>query len=133
LYSKGLYVLAGAGEPWRRKGRIVPLVLSTTGETLLAGHNPGGILRSDDGGQTWGDAHIPLSKDLGKAPVWELAAGPDLAVAGVSSRIYLSHDRGRTWIPGRAGLPTGSSGVAFLVDEDYVLAAVVVPQHGNGR
>ena len=127
LYGKGLYVWAGEAPLWRKVGSVSPLVLATTGGTLLAGHNPGGIFRSDDLGATWGVGEIALSEDLGKAPVWELAASPEVAMAGVSSGIYRSKDRGRHWIRARAGLPNDSSGISFLVDRRFVLAAVFIP------
>lgn len=127
LYSKGLYAWEDRGLSWRKVGTVVPLVLASTGETLLAGHNPGGIFRSDDSGQTWGKGEIAPSADLGNAPVWEAGAGPELALAGVSSRIYRSRDHGRTWSAAVAGLPNGSSGIAFHVTKMYVLAGVAVP------
>jgi photosystem II stability/assembly factor-like uncharacterized protein len=126
LYSKGLYVWTG--QSWHKIDGVAPLVLATIGETLLAGHNPGGIFRSDDSGATWLRGEISFSEDLGTAPVWELGGGPDLALAGVSSRIYYSEDRGRTWRSGRKGLPNGSAGVSFLVDRAFVLAGVSVRQ-----
>jgi photosystem II stability/assembly factor-like uncharacterized protein len=127
LYGKGLYVWSGQAPSWRKVGSVSPLALATSGETLLAGHNPGGIFRSDDLGATWGVSEIAFSYDLGKAPVWELAAGPELAMAGVSSGIYRSEDRGRRWIRARAGLPNASSGIAFLLGRRFVLAAVFIP------
>jgi hypothetical protein len=128
LYSKGLYAWSGLEASWRKVGEVLPLALATTGGSLLAGHNPGGILRSDDAGVTWTTGAITFSEGLGKAPVWELSAGANLAVAGVSSAIYHSEDRGRTWVEGKTGLPRGSSGVSFLVDNDFVLAGVIIQQ-----
>lgn len=94
---------------------------------MLAGHNPGGIVRSDDLGMTWGVSAIAPSEDLGKAPVWEMAAGPELALAGVSSGVYRSEDRGRHWIKVKTGLPGESSGISFLLDRRFLLAAVFIP------
>jgi photosystem II stability/assembly factor-like uncharacterized protein len=127
LYSKGLYVWMEQGQPtWHKIDTVSPLVLATTGETLLAGHNPGGIFRSDDSGATWLRGEIPRSENLGTAPVWELGGGANFALAGVSSGIYYSEDQGRTWQLARQGLPDGSPGIAFLVDRDFALAGVSV-------
>jgi photosystem II stability/assembly factor-like uncharacterized protein len=92
----------------------------------LAGHNPGGIFRSDSFGATWEVGEIAFSIDLGKAPVWELAANPDIAIAGVSSGIYRSEDRGRHWMRATAGLPNDSAGIAFVLGRGFVLAAVSI-------
>ncbi len=126
LYSKGLYVWSSREQRWRKVGPVSPLVLATAGETLLAGHNPGGIHRSDDLGATWTPARIGFSEGLGSAPVWELGSCPGLAIAGVYAGIYYSEDRGRTWVRATTGLPANSAGIAFLGAGSFVLAGVSV-------
>lgn len=134
LYSKGLYTWEENEQRWHKTGSVSPLVLATAGETLVAGHNPGGIYTSGDLGATWikagassaGDFTSPVSDGgelPGDAPVWELAADSKLAVAGAGSGIYYSIDKGRSWIRARHGLPEEKPGIAFLVREDFVLAA----------
>jgi photosystem II stability/assembly factor-like uncharacterized protein len=126
LYSKGLYVWAGQEQRWHKVDGVSPLVLAAIGETLLAGHNPGGMRHSDDFGGTWARGEIDISEDLGNAPVWELGSGPGFAIAGISSGIYYSEDRGRTWVRARTGLPAKSSGIAFLAAPDFVLAGASI-------
>jgi photosystem II stability/assembly factor-like uncharacterized protein len=123
LYSKGLYVWAEREQRWSKTGSVSPLALATVGETLIAGHNPGGLFRSDDLGATWAPATGEVPD---KAPVWELGSGGDLVVAGASSGIYYSEDRGRTWTRSRTGLPTESPGTAFVSTESYFLATMLV-------
>jgi hypothetical protein len=116
---------------------------------LVAGHNPGGIYWSDDLGQTWthwipsnaSDADVPnaptadafgsLDSIIGnrassflQAPIWELAANSEIAIAGAGSGFYYSTDHARTWTRAAIGLPATSSGIAFLVRNDLMVAAV---------
>ncbi|MDX1984270.1 MAG: hypothetical protein SFV51_28600 [Bryobacteraceae bacterium] len=126
LYGRGLYAWFSREQAWQRAGAVSPLVLASAGATLLAGHNPGGIRRSDDGGATWTPGQIAYSPDLGSAPVWELDAGPDLAIAGVANGIYYSEDRGRTWVRAQNGLPAKSAGIAFYAGGGFVLAAASI-------
>lgn len=115
LYAKGLYVWSNR---WAKVGMVQPLALASNGDTLVAGHNPGGIYWSADGGATW-SAHggaVPR-----QAPVWELAPG----LAGAASGLYYSEDGGRTWT-----LAFERPGIAFLVSEGLALAAVVAKTPG---
>lgn len=127
LYGKGLFVLRGDRPVWRRAGPVTPLALAARGETVLAGHNPGGVLRSDDLGTNWAVGEIAKSDGLGQAPVWDMAAGEGFAIAGISAGIYRSGDGGRHWAKLSAGLPARGAGIAFLIDGRFVLSAVFVP------
>jgi photosystem II stability/assembly factor-like uncharacterized protein len=140
LYSRGLYVRDEQQDSWAKIGTVAPLALASVQDTLIAGHNPGGLYWSGDMGVSWskgiagvreGGALVPpLSDDSGEllpeAPVWELAAGPGLVVAGASAGIYYSEDCGRTWSRARTGLPEGSPGIAFLLTPDFILAAAPI-------
>lgn len=121
LYAKGLYRWVERERRWVRSGNVVPLVLAASGERLVAGHNPGGLLWSEDG-ERWQRA---ASAD-GKAPVWEVASGAGMVFAGVADGIYYSEDEGRRWVRARKGLPAESPGIAFLVEEGFVLAATAI-------
>jgi hypothetical protein len=117
---------------------VSPLALASIGDTLVAGHNPGGIHWSEDLGATWsqgsassiGQVTLGLSDQTGAlstdAPIWELGANDDLVFAGASAGIYYSEDRGRTWVRTQAGLPAESPGVAFLLKADFVLAGTLL-------
>ena len=138
LYSKGLYTWKEPERRWAKVGPVTPLVLAAIGDTLVAGHNPGGIYWSADGGASWSKGRaVPVGQftpgllgDFGElssdAPVWEAAADHELVFAGASSGIYYSEDRGRTWTRARAGLPAHSPGVAFLLKPNFILAATVI-------
>lgn len=135
LYSNGLYRWEDEKQRWKKTGSVVPLVLASLGDTLVAGHNPGGIYTSDDLGATWskatfntaGDLTLPMANQRGESPtdppVWALASGPGLVFAGAGSGFYYSENTGRTWTRARNGLAQESPGVAFLINGDLVLAA----------
>ncbi len=132
---------------------IRPLALAANGRTLIAGHNPGGLYWSDDLGQTWTHwAHSDITRanvsnapnvpetvdplgsldsilakrasSLLQAPIWELAANSELAIAGAGSGIYYSTDHARSWSRATVGLPAASSGIGFLVRNDLIVAAI---------
>ena len=153
LYAQGLFAWNHTNQKWDRLGaaaHISPLALATTSGTIIAGHNPGGIYLSDDLGHTWthwslsdtpsappatGTSTFSLLESLTtqtsrgsvpaiEAPVWEMSASPNLAIAGAGSGIYYSTDRVRTWTRATAGLPAQSSGIAFLIHENLILAAL---------
>lgn len=54
--------------------------------------------------------------------MWELAGNDGLVIAGASSGIHTSHDRGQTWTRARVGLPAQSPGISFLIRPGLVLA-----------
>ena len=141
LYSRGLFTWDEAAKHWLQVGSVKPLALANIGDTLLAGHNPGGIHWSADSGASWvpGRASvvgidaasllIPAGQGEWSAniPVWEMgAAEGSNAIAGAGEGIYYSEDKGRQWHRAREGLPEASPGIAFLVRPGFILAAVLV-------
>ncbi|QEG37493.1 WD40/YVTN/BNR-like repeat-containing protein [Bythopirellula goksoeyrii] len=133
LYSKGLYVWNDGNSRWTKSGNVSPLVLASSGDTLIAGHNPGGLYWSDDLGDSWfkGTGKNVGGKDkfpdiLSDAPVWEAGANDKRAFAGASDGIYVSKDHGRNWTRTRRGLPKNGPGIAFLVTNQLVLASTVL-------
>lgn len=127
LYAKGLYVWEEMGQRWVRVGRVSPLALAATGEALLAGHNPGGISRSADGGGAWSQGRAAAGGDFAEgAPVWEMGSDGERAYAGAAAGIYFTEDHGRTWVRARAGLPAESPGIAFLATREFVLASTTL-------
>lgn len=125
LYGKGLYRFDEVEQTWSRVGPVTPLALATLEDTLAVGHNPGGIFRSGDLGETWSNGSAGLESH---APVWAMASGGGRMFAGVSGGIYYSVDLGQTWLRAHHGLPAVSPGVAFLATETFVLAAAIVEE-----
>jgi photosystem II stability/assembly factor-like uncharacterized protein len=140
LYSRGLYAWDEQKQSWAKTGPVTPLALASNQDTLIAGHNPGGLYWSGDLGASWskgvaeshgvGPSVSLLPDDSGElsseAPVWELGADDGLVCVGASAGIYYSKDRGRTWTRARRGLPEKSPGIAFLLKRDFVLAGALI-------
>ena len=146
LYSRGLYAWDEEKQSWAKLNAVTPLALTSVQDTLIAGHNPGGLYWSADLGVSWskgvveGHAVSPwlslLPGDSGEllpeAPVWELGADAAVVFAGASAGIYYSEDRGRTWTRARRGLPENSPGVAFMLKREFVLAGTLI-RGSNGE
>jgi photosystem II stability/assembly factor-like uncharacterized protein len=135
LYSKGLFWWNETERQWIRVADVLPLALAAVGETLIAGHNPGGLYSSRDLGRSWfkGAARgmaVRPKEDSGElspeAPIWELGANGEMAIAGAAGGIFYSEDRGRSWTRARTGLPLQSPGISFLVQPSLMLAAAQV-------
>lgn len=138
LYTQGLFALNASQDSWLRIGNVLPLALASSQGSLVAGHNPGGLHWSGDGGTSWsrGEVDGPWNGSEGhgapmesgdhfaKAPVWELAANDHLVLAGAAAGTYISENHGRTWVRSQSGLPEQSPGIAFMVKPDLLLAAV---------
>lgn len=148
LYSRGLYAWDEQKHSWTKTGPVMPLALARVHDTLIAGHNPGGLYWSEDLGASWskgvaaGYAVAPLgsshSDDSGElsseAPVWELGSSDDgLVLAGAAAGIYYSKDHGRTWARTRKGLPEESPGVAFLLKRDFLLVSTLIKESNGGQ
>ena len=144
LYSKGLYAWNEQEHHWTKADPVSPLALAAIGGTLVAGHNPGGLYWSADLGASWskgtastvGQFASVLPNEAGElsseAPVWELASNDELVLAGASTGIYYSEDRGRTWTRARTGLPSESAGVSFLLKRTFVLAGTLIKRANGG-
>jgi hypothetical protein len=53
-----------------------------------------------------------------------MSANSKIALAGAGDGIFYSTDHARTWTRATTGLPVQSSGIAFLIQENLVLAAI---------
>lgn len=146
LYALGLYVWDGQRQSWVKTGLVKPLALASVHETLIVGHNPGGLHWSGDLGVTWskgvaasGAASPLVSFDSGgygelppEAPVWELGSdGEDVVLAGAAAGVYSSRDRGKTWERAREGLPENGAGIAFLVRKDFALVGILTKESNS--
>jgi hypothetical protein len=121
LYSKGLHRLEADGGRWEKVGSVTPLRFLVRGETLLAGHNPGGVYRSVDRGATW----RPAAGLEGDSPIWVLGdAGPNMLAGTSPGGVSRSDDLGATWRPSAAGLPPDAAVIAVGDGQDFTLAAI---------
>jgi hypothetical protein len=124
LYAKGLYVRSKNEQRWTKTGNVKPLVLAATGGTLVVGHNPGGIYWSEKPkSPEWRKAAGDFES---AAPVWEMASGDELVLAGMADGIFRSEDYGRTWSRTLKGLPAQSPSVSFLVQGNAIFAGLVI-------
>jgi photosystem II stability/assembly factor-like uncharacterized protein len=74
-------------------------------DTVYAGLREGGVRRSSDGGETWGDCGLPASQVFSIA----VSAADGAVYAGTEpSALYRSDDRGETWreLTGLLDLPS---------------------------
>jgi hypothetical protein len=136
LYSHGLYRWDLERRIWLKAGDVVPLELAVVGQSLVAGHNPGGVFVSEDAGETWLDGNLGLPS---QAPIWTLSANDELLFAGTTGSVgltpeniglFVSRDRGRSWSRSDSGLPPSSAAVAILVTKRFALACVVTSTSG---
>lgn len=134
LYSKGLYRWEVERGVWVKSGEVVPLELVAAGETLVVGHNPGGIFVSDAQGKIWQDGNAGLPAD---APIWTLAAEGERVWVGTTGRVgldsdviglFVSQDRGKSWTRSDVGLPPASAAVSFVVTRQFILAGITTPK-----
>lgn len=140
LYSRGLFAWDKQKHSWAQVRGVQPLALASADGALVAGHNPGGVYWSRDLGATWskGIAAVDTADRLGltlagnggellaDAPIWEMASNGSLVFAGASKGIYYSGDLGQHWTRARKGLPPESPGIAFLVMQEFILAATLI-------
>ena len=131
LYSKGLYRWEVGPGRWSKVGKVVPLELTTAGNILVVGHNPGGIFVSEDMGKSWQDGNLGLPRN---APTWTLAADKARVWVGTSGKIapapdniglFASDDGGKSWKQSDAGLPPSSAAISFLVTKEFILVGII--------
>jgi photosystem II stability/assembly factor-like uncharacterized protein len=128
LYAKGLYAWSKNEQRWTKAGNVKPLVLAAAGGSLAVGLNPGGIYWSEKPtSPEWTKAAGGFESD---APVWEMASGDKLVLAGMADGIFRSEDHGRTWSRTLKGLPAKSPGVSFLVQGNTIYAGLVITSDG---
>ena len=123
LYSQGFFELRN--DVWTRLGRVAPLTLLADGKVLIAGHNPGGLHKSADGGETWRAIERGL---LRNAASWVLHRQGSVYFYGTSgeSGLYRSRDQGETWTPlNRAGF--ARSGVVAMASRGETLWVATTP------
>jgi photosystem II stability/assembly factor-like uncharacterized protein len=125
LYANGMYALRG--ETWTRLGNDKapkPLGMVASENVLLAGHNPGGMYRSLDGGETW--THNTESLP-GNAPTWMIEKFGTRVFHGTTglSGLYVSDNDGLTWRPAAAAQLHNRAVVAMASDGKTLLAATV--------
>jgi photosystem II stability/assembly factor-like uncharacterized protein len=96
LYSKGFYAFRNGN--WQNMGAPFAFtILPLTGDTQIVGGNPGGVLRTDDGGKTWSNASGLPSR----APTWMLFKNKQVVFVGATgkSALFRSDDLGKNWFP----------------------------------
>jgi photosystem II stability/assembly factor-like uncharacterized protein len=82
---------------------------------LFAGTWVGGVLRSDDNGDSW----IPVNLGLPDQFIYSLGAGNGTVFVDTQFGLYRSTDDGRSWLPVNSTLDARS----FLVSGSGVIAA----------
>ena len=133
LYSKGLYRWEAERGLWSKSGDVRPLEIVAAGETLVVGHNPGGVFVSEDLGKSWADGNLGLPAN---APTWTLAADDEWVGLGTSGKVgigqsdiglFASRDRGKSWTRADAGLPTSCAAISFVVTKQFILVEISSP------
>jgi len=101
--SGDIFRLTDGGKSWQQVTRFEDKsvqVLLAMGNTLYAGTIPSGILRSEDGGNSW----IPVNNGLANLHIRELVAMGTTLYAGTKDGVFRSRDRGDSWTSINAGL-----------------------------
>lgn len=125
LYAKGLFRRSGNSE-WEKIGEVKPLEVVARGDVILAGHNPGGIQQSADGGKTWRMA----TGWSGPAPIWVMGEAGAALFAGTSpGALARSEDSGASWRFAAVGMPSGAAVIAVTGNRSVVLAAITVQEN----
>lgn len=97
--GRGLFVSEGGPAYWAPLWPDAPQgthsIVELKDGTLLVGASDGGILRSDDGGETWAASRAGI--DTGA--IYSIDGDPSTGrvYAGTSNGLYASADGGRTW------------------------------------
>lgn len=127
--------LEGFGETWGYLSGldVRSLVVGNDSRSLFAGIYGGGVLRSDDGGETW----QPINNGLGRAAVLKLSVGPDegdLFAEVLGGQVYHSDDAGLSWqlVPDMHSLHMQASAVFGNVHMVTIDGRVNLARSGTG-
>ncbi len=123
LHSKGLFRIEAGGDRWQKVGSVTPLEVLVRGDTLLAGHNPGGIYRSIDEGASW---RPPAVYRVIRRSGFSATQAQTYWLEHRQGAVVLSNDLGETWRPSAAGLPPDAAVVATGDSTSFTLAAIVL-------
>jgi photosystem II stability/assembly factor-like uncharacterized protein len=95
LYSLGYYTFRD--DAWQNLGAPFAFTILPIDSTLIAGGNPGGVVRSDDNGKSWTAADGLRAT----APTWMLFKTRQSLFVGAwgKSGLYRSGDLGKNWSP----------------------------------
>lgn len=110
--TQGLWMTADSGETWSRvtgretSANAVVLIHNGRGSRVLAGFDTQGVLRSDDRGSNFVDSNEGFSHQVIQSAATD-ADGRELMVltAGVSGRLTMTQDAGRSWHDVSAHVP----------------------------
>ena len=112
--------------------RIIKLIAHPVKENcLIGGVQSGGVIVTEDGGQTWRNDKAGLSHQLEDLRLHP--EHPDRLYAVNFLGFYRSDDLGRSWYQSNHGLPyeKGVAVCAHSVDPDRLLLAVEHPEEGH--
>jgi photosystem II stability/assembly factor-like uncharacterized protein len=116
--------------PWGGPPAVRSLAATTDG-WVYADIHVGSIMRSSDGGETWEPVTPTLNEDVHQ--VATCPAAPDRVYANTARAVYISEDRGSSWLP-RARDLDERYGRAIAVHPsipDCILATVSDGPHGD--
>jgi photosystem II stability/assembly factor-like uncharacterized protein len=118
--------------PWTSHVRAIAPSPHDAG-LLLAGIELGGLMRSEDGGQTWAD-HAPGAQRDVHALAWHPGFAERAYEAGGGGAAW-SHDGGRTWEPADAGRDRHYTWALAVDPEDpdlWYVSASPSARHAHG-
>jgi hypothetical protein len=113
--------------PWGDPPDVRSLAVSSAG-TLYVNVHVGGILRSDDQGQTW-QPTIDFQADVHE--VCTITDRPDWVLAATAEGLALSEDRGDTWHFDRKNLHGAYARAVAVCGETILLSASTGPHTGK--
>jgi photosystem II stability/assembly factor-like uncharacterized protein len=115
--------------PWG--GPAAVRSLACAGDWVYADIHVGSIMRSPDFGGSWEPVMPQLHEDVHQ--VVTVAQAPDRVYANTANAVYLSDDRGASWVHRSAGLPQryGRALAVHPQAPDCLLASVSSGPHGG--
>lgn len=132
--TRGAATSVDGGASWRTAGgqrapQMTSLTIEALGRTLLAGTADHGILRSDDGGETWRLANTNLTAVAPTALAVARTAPTSIYVGTWGTGLVASADGGETWTATR-GAP--ARWITAVVVDPKVSRNVYVGSYGDG-